>query len=130
MDGRISSCVCDENSGSQLGTYMQKYASHPDRAGYLFVVTDLETVHFEELSATSVPTRLGHIAALEGGTDDTAGMGMSAQQARTEEAMRSLASAFEHDWKGATIERDVDDYFVGISSSHIHKLTTGCRLHS
>jgi hypothetical protein len=90
----------------------QKYAPHPERAGYLFVATDLETVTFEELSATSVPTRLGSIATMDGGEDDILGLGYNQQQERSEEALKALAGVFEQGWGKAQIERDMDDYFV------------------
>ncbi|KAL1408347.1 hypothetical protein Q8F55_005155 [Vanrija albida] len=84
-------------------TFLFKYAPHPDREGYLFVATDLETVHFEALTATSVPTRLGQIAARTGGeAPDEA------------EALTRLADVFDSGWASATVDTDDDDYFDAV----------------
>jgi len=45
------------------GGWLFKYAPHPDRAGYVFVATDLEIVLFESLTAPSIPSRLQSIAS-------------------------------------------------------------------
>jgi len=90
----------------------QKYAPHPDRKGYLLAATDLETVTFEEMSASSVPTRLGIIATMDGEEDPTAGMGYNEQQEKSEETLKTLAGVFDGGWSKTEVERDVDDYFV------------------
>ncbi|WOO77718.1 uncharacterized protein LOC62_01G001282 [Vanrija pseudolonga] len=95
-------------------TYLFKYAPHPDRPGYLFVATDLETVHFEALTAPSVPTRLGQIAARDGDGEDVASLPFDEAQRRTDESLAALADAFDAGLPGASVEAEADDYFDAV----------------
>lgn len=94
---------------------MQKYAPYPERKGYLFVATDLETVYFEALTGTSIPTRIAEVARREEGdeaSDAVAELGYDEQQQRTEESLNALSEAFEGGWSAATMDAESDDYFV------------------
>ncbi|BEI80462.1 hypothetical protein CcaverHIS002_0109910 [Cutaneotrichosporon cavernicola] len=88
-------------------TLLFKNAPYPERKGYLFAATDLETVYFEALLGASVATRLAQVSEREGKETD-AGM----EQA--EAALRSLADAFEGGWGNASVEAETDDYFDAV----------------
>ncbi|ORY24128.1 hypothetical protein BCR39DRAFT_507593 [Naematelia encephala] len=43
-------------------TWLFKHAPHPDKAGYLLIATDLNSILFESLTASSIPSRLAALA--------------------------------------------------------------------
>jgi hypothetical protein len=93
-------------SYSSLIKLTQKYAPYPERKGYLFAATDLETVYFEAVFGASVATRVGEVGEQEGKDVDT---GME----QAEAALQSLSDAFDGGWGSASMDtRTDDDYFV------------------
>ncbi|GMK57683.1 hypothetical protein CspeluHIS016_0405170 [Cutaneotrichosporon spelunceum] len=87
-------------------TLLFKYAPYPERKGYLFAATDLETVYFEALLGASVATRLSQVSEREG----SANAGME----QAEAVLQSLHNAFEGGWAGASVEGEADDYFDAV----------------
>jgi hypothetical protein len=81
----------------------------------LFVATDLETVHFEALTATSIPTRIGQVALRDGdysAAEKVNELGFDEQQRQGETILASLSSVFDAGWADAKVEAESDDYFV------------------
>lgn len=91
----------------------QKYAPHPDRAGYLFVATDLETVLFEALTATAIPTRLSDVATRLNDFDapEAGSLSLEDEQRQSEETLQGLAEMFDGSLSGASISAERDDYY-------------------
>lgn len=93
----------------------QKYALHPDRAGYLFIATDLETVCFEALTTTGVTTRVGEVATRMNDFDapQPGSLPLEEEQKQIEETLAALEGMFDggNSLAGATVLAERDDYY-------------------
>lgn len=93
----------------------QKYAPHPDRAGYLFIATDLETVCFEALTTTGVTSRHGEVATRLNDFDapQPGTLSLEEEQKQIDETLASLEELFDggNSLAGVTISAERDDYY-------------------
>ncbi|KAK4684176.1 hypothetical protein P7C73_g6026, partial [Tremellales sp. Uapishka_1] len=100
--------------------YLFKYARHPEREGYVFLVTDLESVHFESLTTPSLANRFEQVARRSINPErphlheTPSQIDLNEIKKQTEESLEMLGEMFGDDWGDVTLELGTDDFFDAV----------------